>query len=92
MNDTFAPPPISVQLYTLRDQVAVDFPAVLARLGAKGYAGVELAGFGSLTPAELSARWPVPGSPCRARTSGCRTTRTSRPRSTRIGRSGATRS
>ena len=39
-----AAPPISVQLYTLREEVAADFPAVLARLGAKGYAGVELAG------------------------------------------------
>ena len=49
-----AAPPISVQLYTLRDQVAVDFPAVLRRLGAKGYAGVELAGFGALTLQELA--------------------------------------
>jgi sugar phosphate isomerase/epimerase len=48
-------PPISVQLYSLREAVAVDFPAVLARLGAKGYVGVELAGFGDLTPPELSA-------------------------------------
>jgi sugar phosphate isomerase/epimerase len=48
------PPPISVQLYSLREEVAVDFPAVLARLGAKGYAGVELAGFGGLTVAQLS--------------------------------------
>ena len=49
-----APPPISVQLYSLREQVAADFPAVLARLGAKGYAGVELAGFGDLTAAQLA--------------------------------------
>lgn len=48
-----APAPISVQLYSLREQVAIDFPAVLARLGAKGYAGVELAGFGDLEPAQL---------------------------------------
>ncbi len=48
------PPPISVQLYSLREEITVDFPAVLARLGAKGYAGVELAGFGELTPAQLS--------------------------------------
>src|SRR3989442_15237653 len=46
--------PISVQLYTLRKEAAADVPAVLARLGAKGYAGVELAGFGDLTPAQLS--------------------------------------
>src|SRR5262245_61115517 len=48
-----ASPPISVQLYSLREEVAVDFPAVLARLGAKGYTGGELAGFGDLTPARL---------------------------------------
>jgi len=47
-------PPISVQLYSLREEVAVDFPAVLARLSAKGYAGVELAGFGALTPQQLA--------------------------------------
>ena len=46
-------PPISVQLYTLRKQTATDFPAVLARLGAKGYVGVEVAGFGDLTPQQL---------------------------------------
>ena len=45
-------PPISVQLYTLREETAA-VPAVLARLGAKGYVGVELAGFGSLTPPQL---------------------------------------
>jgi sugar phosphate isomerase/epimerase len=49
-----APPPISVQLYTLREQVNVDFPTVLRRLAAKGYPGVELAGFGSLTPEQLA--------------------------------------
>ena len=46
-------PPISVQLYTLREETTADFPAVLTRLGAKGYVGVELAGFGSLTPPQL---------------------------------------
>ena len=43
----------SVQLYTLREEAAVDFRAVLARLGAIGYVGVELAGLNGLTPAEL---------------------------------------
>ena len=43
----------SIQLYTLRDEAAVDFRAVLMRLGAIGYVGVELAGFHGLTPAEL---------------------------------------
>ena len=52
---TPAPPPapISVQLYSLRDQVEADFPSVLTRLGAKGYVGVELVGFGGLTPQDL---------------------------------------
>jgi sugar phosphate isomerase/epimerase len=48
------PTPISVQLYSLREQAAHDFPAVLARLGAAGFVGVELAGFNHLTPAEFS--------------------------------------
>jgi len=53
MTDLRTPAPISVQLYTLREQTASDFPGVLARLGAKGYVGVELAGFGDLTPDQL---------------------------------------
>jgi sugar phosphate isomerase/epimerase len=53
MSDTPSPAPISVQLYTLRKLTASDFPAVLTRLGAKGYVGVELAGFGDLTPEQL---------------------------------------
>jgi sugar phosphate isomerase/epimerase len=55
MNTATTRPPISVQLYTLREQTAIDFPAVLSRLGAKGYAGVELAGLGGLTPAQLTS-------------------------------------
>src|SRR3954451_5365790 len=55
MNADVSLPPISVQLYSLREGVAADFPAVLTRLGAKGYAGVELAGFGALTPPQLAA-------------------------------------
>jgi sugar phosphate isomerase/epimerase len=43
----------SIQLYTLREETAVDFRAVLLRLGAIGYVGVELAGLNGLTPAEL---------------------------------------
>jgi sugar phosphate isomerase/epimerase len=54
MNAATDRPPISVQLYTLRKQTALDFPAVLSRLGAKGYAGVELAGLGGLTPERLA--------------------------------------
>src|SRR4051812_21400212 len=51
--DELGATPISVQLYTLRKQTASDFPAVLSRLGTKGYVGVELAGFGDLTPEQL---------------------------------------
>lgn len=43
----------SIQLYTLREEAAVDFRAVLTRLGTIGYVGVELAGFNGLSPAEL---------------------------------------
>ena len=38
------PKPISVQLYTLREQAAQDFPAVLRTLADTGYKGVEFAG------------------------------------------------
>ena len=61
MNGVSSPPPISVQLYSLREQVAADFPAVLARLGAKGYPGVELAGLSGLTPEQLSHALTVAG-------------------------------
>ena len=42
---TTQPAPISVQLYSLRDEAAADFEGVLRRLGAAGFVGVELAGF-----------------------------------------------
>jgi sugar phosphate isomerase/epimerase len=61
MNAVPTSPPISVQLYTLRDQTAVDFPGVLARLGAKGYAGVELAGLSGLSAAQLAAALTAAG-------------------------------
>ncbi len=47
--------PISVQLYTLREQATVDFPAVLRRIGEIGYVGVELAGLYGLSPVEFRA-------------------------------------
>lgn len=47
---TVSTPPISVQLYSLREECAVDFPAVLRRLGAAGFVGVELAGLHGLQP------------------------------------------
>lgn len=46
--------PISVQLYSLREQTQHDFPAVLRRLGEAGFVGVELAGFNHLTPGEFA--------------------------------------
>ena len=49
------PVPIAVQLYTLRDETAVDLPAVLARVGAVGYAGVEFAGLQGCEPVRVSA-------------------------------------
>ena len=45
--------PISVQLYSLREQAEKDFVGVLKRVAAIGYKGVEPAGFWNLTPKEL---------------------------------------
>ncbi len=49
-------PPISVQLYSLREEAAADFPAVIERLGEVGFAGVEPAGLHGLSPAEFRRR------------------------------------
>ena len=38
------PKPLSIQLYTLREQAARDFPAVLRTVAETGYKGVEFAG------------------------------------------------
>jgi sugar phosphate isomerase/epimerase len=48
-------PPISVQLYSLREEAAVDFESVLRRLGDVGFVGVELAGFNGMTTAQFNA-------------------------------------
>ncbi|HSV74759.1 MAG TPA: sugar phosphate isomerase/epimerase [Chthonomonadales bacterium] len=45
--------PIAVQLYTLRDDAAKDFPAVLKQVAGLGYAGVELAGTHGMAAADL---------------------------------------
>ena len=42
--------PISVQLYSLREESKVDFPKVLRDLAEIGYKGVEPAGFYGMTP------------------------------------------
>jgi sugar phosphate isomerase/epimerase len=50
------PAPISVQLYSLREEAKRDFPAVLERLARIGYAGVETAGLHGLAPADVRRR------------------------------------
>ncbi len=45
--------PISIQLYTLREEAAKDFPAVLKTLADIGYTGVEFAGLHGHSPAEI---------------------------------------
>lgn len=47
------PKPISLQLYTLREESAKDFPDVLRRVAAIGYKGVEPAGFFNFTPRDF---------------------------------------
>lgn len=47
---------LSVQLYTLREQTAADFPAVLRDLAKIGLPAVELAGYGSLKTAAAVRR------------------------------------
>jgi len=46
--------PISIQLYTLRDEAAKDFPAVLKMLSDTGYVGVEFAGLHGHSPKEIA--------------------------------------
>lgn len=45
--------PISIQLYSLREEAAKDFPGVLRRLASIGYKGVEPAGFHGFSPKEF---------------------------------------
>lgn len=45
--------PLSVQLYSLREEAAKDFVNVLKRVAEMGYKGVEPAGFWNLRPSEL---------------------------------------
>ncbi|RMD78895.1 MAG: sugar phosphate isomerase/epimerase [Lentisphaerae bacterium] len=45
--------PISIQLYSLREQAKEDFVGVLKRIAEIGYKGVEPAGFWDLTPQEF---------------------------------------
>jgi len=45
--------PISIQLYSVRDAAAKDFIAVLKKIAAIGYKGVEFAGLHGFRPAEI---------------------------------------
>jgi sugar phosphate isomerase/epimerase len=49
------PPPIAVQLYSLREQSKSNFAEVLERVGAMGYVGVEVAGFHGMSSEAFSA-------------------------------------
>ncbi len=46
---------ISVQLYTLREQCAADFPGTLRKLAEIGYSGIQFAGYHGHEPASLKA-------------------------------------
>lgn len=48
-------PIVGLQLYTLREIIGNDTPGVLRQVAEMGYEGVELAGFGSLSPAQFKA-------------------------------------
>ena len=41
---------ISVQLYSVREMLAVDFAGTVRKIAAMGYQGVETAGFPGTTP------------------------------------------
>ena len=46
--------PVALQLYTVREDAARDFLGTLDQVAAIGYIGVELAGYGPLTPLQIS--------------------------------------
>ncbi|HHX64113.1 MAG TPA: TIM barrel protein, partial [Chloroflexi bacterium] len=46
--------PIALQLYTVRDELAKDFAGTVRRVAQIGYTGIELAGTGGLSAAEMS--------------------------------------
>jgi len=45
--------PVALQMYTLRNESAKDFVGTLKKVAEVGYAGVELAGYGSLSASDL---------------------------------------
>jgi sugar phosphate isomerase/epimerase len=46
---------VALQLYTVRDETSRDFVGTLRRVAQLGYAGVEFAGYGSLSSQQLAA-------------------------------------
>ena len=46
--------PLGLQLYSLREAAAKDFPGVLAKVASMGYAGVEFAGLHGMKPADAA--------------------------------------
>lgn len=48
--------PVALQWYTVREDAASDFVGTLEQVAAIGYAGIELWGYGPLTPEELRAK------------------------------------
>ena len=53
--------PIALQLYTVRDDCAANFPAALKRVAEIGYTNVEMAGFNGLSAAELKSHLEANG-------------------------------
>ena len=47
--------PVALQLYTLREYTSTDFIGTLEKVAKLGYKGVEFAGFGGLSAAEIKA-------------------------------------
>ncbi len=47
--------PVALQLYTVRDQLREDFAGTIRAVAQLGYDGVQFAGYGNLTAAELRA-------------------------------------
>ncbi len=46
---------VALELYTVRDETSRDFAGTIRRVAQLGYAGVEFAGYGNLTAAEMAA-------------------------------------
>jgi sugar phosphate isomerase/epimerase len=56
--------PVALQVYSVRDDFAKDMKGTLRQIKEMGYCGVELAGFGAHTPAEVKAALDEVGLTC----------------------------